>query len=62
MKLNITLNNNEDVSTFVEDKNSKDLGKMVNEIVNLKLNGGTMKFGGNSVSTTEIKAITIEFE
>ena len=61
MKLNITLNNNQVISSFVKDEHLKDAGIMVNELVNLKQNGGTRKFGGNSVSTTEIKAITIEF-
>ena len=62
MKLNITMKNNNVLSQFVKDEHIRQSGAMVDELVKAKIEGGTLEYNGNSVSASEIKAITIEFE
>ncbi|CEP40991.1 Uncharacterised protein [[Clostridium] sordellii] len=62
MRLNITMKNNKVVSQFVKDEHIKQFGVMVDELVKAKIEGGTLEYNESSVSASEIKAITIEFE
>ena len=65
MKLNFTINNIT-YSKFVKDEHITDMGTVVNDIINSKLEGGTIDYTSLSGEVTnfnasEIQAITIEF-
>lgn len=62
MRLNIAMKDNTVVSQFVKDEHIKQSGIMVDELVKAKFEGGKIEYNGKSVSASEIKAITIEFE
>ena len=60
MKLNLTIDNNI-ASVFVKDEAIRDAGKMVDELVKAKVDGGTLEYNGITVDASKLQAITIEF-